>query len=112
MKCVPFYIEIHIETTQWKESDQTESSHARTLLKNLITVSMSGRDGIAPLSVVVMAPQAFANLRASRNRPSFSKIDKSFASWVKMPAQNASPAPVVSTTCTLSESTLPLNFGV
>jgi hypothetical protein len=67
MKCVPFYIEIHIETSQWKESDQTEFSHARTLLINLITVSMSGRDGIAPLSVVVMAPQAFANLRASRN---------------------------------------------
>jgi hypothetical protein len=41
-----------------------------------------------------------------------SKIDKSFASWVKMPAQNASPAPVVSTTCTLSESTLPLNFCI
>jgi hypothetical protein len=77
MKCVPFYIEIHIETTQWKESDQTEFSHARTLLINLITVSMSGRAGIAPLSVVVMAPQAFANLRASRNRPSFCESHKS-----------------------------------
>jgi hypothetical protein len=37
---------------------------------------MSGRDGIAPLSVVVMAPQAFANLRASRNRPSFCESHK------------------------------------
>jgi len=37
---------------------------------------MSGRDGIAPLSVVVMAPQAFANLRASRNLLSFCKSEK------------------------------------
>jgi len=34
---------------------------------SLITVSFSGSDGMAPLSVVVIAPQAFANRRASRN---------------------------------------------
>jgi hypothetical protein len=41
-----------------------------------------------------------------------SSIDMSFPSWIKTPAQNASPAPVVSTTCTLCDSTLPLNFCI
>jgi hypothetical protein len=35
-----------------------------------MTVSLSGRDGIAPLSVVVIAPHAFANFRASLKRGS------------------------------------------
>ena len=35
-----------------------------------MTVSLSGRDGIAPLSVVVIAPHAFANFNASLKRGS------------------------------------------
>jgi hypothetical protein len=41
---------------------------------SLITVSRSGSAGIAPLSVVVIAPHALANLKADRNRPSSYKI--------------------------------------
>lgn len=52
------------------------NSQAGTSLIKLKTVSMSGRAGIAPLSVTVIAPQAFANFSASRNRSSFCKCPK------------------------------------
>jgi hypothetical protein len=41
---------------------------------SFITVSRSGSAGIAPLSVVVIAPHALANFKADRNRPSSYKI--------------------------------------
>lgn len=46
----------------------TVVNHATVLSKAFMTASAVGKAGIAPLSVTVIAPQAFAKLRASLNR--------------------------------------------
>lgn len=98
---------------------------------------MVGIAGIAPLSVTVIAPQAFANRSASLSFFSSCKFhiidfslklkkpytrcnEKSFyvttfrtvrseAKLFNRPLTNASPAPVVSTGFTFTPATLPLN---
>lgn len=56
-------------TNIWRSFAFVDSFHdADEDLMSFSTASFVGRAGIAPLSVTVMAPQAFANRSASLNR--------------------------------------------
>jgi len=78
-------------------------------MSRLMTSCRLGRAGIAPDLVHASAPAAQAILRA-RSAPAAvpSACCLSMATAAKKPAVNASPAPVVSTTCTGKEGEEPL----
>uniref|UniRef100_A0A2P2J3M2 Fructokinase n=1 Tax=Rhizophora mucronata TaxID=61149 RepID=A0A2P2J3M2_RHIMU len=86
--------------------------HALASPRSFRTASLVGSAGIAPLSITVAAPQAFAKRRASLNRFSSLSRSKSEARLLRSPPTKASPAPVVSTGFTFTPATLPLNSFV
>lgn len=66
---------IYIQANTWS-SGWLLSYQALALGKIWRTASFVGSAGIAPLSVTVIAPQAFANRRASLNFSSFCSIKR------------------------------------